>query len=64
MNDWSAKPGMMISRAMALASAMSVPTCSPSHTSAHWADDVRRGSTAYIRAPLWIPFSTWWKKIG
>ena len=26
--------------------------------SAHWADDVRRGSTAYIRAPLWSALST------
>ena len=42
----------MISRAIALASAMSLPTSSPSQTSAHSADDVRRGSTAYSRAPL------------
>ena len=39
-----ASPAWMISRAIALASAMSLPTLSPSHTSAHWADAVRRGS--------------------
>ena len=54
----------MISRAMVLESAMSVPTSSPSHRSAHWADEVRRGSTTYSFAPLWTPFRTWWKKIG
>ena len=54
----------MISRAMPLASAMSLPTLSPSHVSAHWALEVRRGSTAYMRAPAWMAFSTWWKKIG
>ena len=26
--------------------------------------DVRRGSTAYSRAPLWTPRRRWWKKIG
>ena len=35
----------MISRPIALASAMSVPTSRPSHASAHCAVDVRRGST-------------------
>ena len=36
----------MISRAIALARAMSEPTSRPSHRSAHSALDVRRGSTA------------------
>ena len=54
----------MISRPIALASAMSEPTSRPSHTSAHCADGVRRGSTTISRAPLRTPFSTWWKKIG
>ena len=45
----------MISRATALASAMSLPTSRPSHTSAHSALDVRRGSTAYSRAPRRTP---------
>ncbi len=54
----------MISRAMALDSAMSEPTSIPSHRSAHCAELVRRGSTTTSRAPLRIPFSTWWKKIG
>ena len=54
----------MISRAMALASAMSLPTSRPSQPSAHSADEVRRGSTAYSRAPLRTPLSRWWKKIG
>ena len=54
----------MISRAMPFASATSLPTLSPSHVSAHCALVVRRGSTAYMRAPAWIAFSTWWKKIG
>jgi hypothetical protein len=27
----------------------------PSHTSAHAADVVRRGSTTYNSAPFWIP---------
>src|SRR5207253_8940607 len=35
-----------------------------SHESAHSAEDVRRGSTAYSRAPLRTPRSRWWKKIG
>jgi hypothetical protein len=54
----------MISRATVLASAMSVPTSSPAQTSAHFAEEVRRGSTAYSFAPLRMPFRTWWKKIG
>ena len=54
----------MISRPTALASAMSLPTSSPSHRSAHSADEVRRGSTAISRAPLRTPRSRWWKKIG
>lgn len=49
---------------MAWASGMSVPTLRPSQLSAHSAVEVRRGSTACIRAPLRMPFSTWWKKIG
>src|SRR5687768_14998078 len=54
----------MITRPMALASAMSLPTRSPSHVSAHAAVAVRRGSITYMRAPLRTPLSTWWKKIG
>jgi hypothetical protein len=54
----------MISRAMLLDSAMSEPTSSPAHSSAHCADVVRRGSTAISRAPRLSPFSRWWKKIG
>ena len=54
----------MISRAIVLASATSVPTLSPSHMSAHAADVVRRGSTTYSFAPFWIPFSRWWNQIG
>ena len=61
MKDRLASPAWMISRAMVLARAMSVPTSSPSHVSAHCADDVRLGSTTYSFAPLWMPFSTWWK---
>src|SRR4029453_10449075 len=49
---------------MALARAMSEPTSIPNHTSAHWAEPVLRGSTTYSWAPRWIPFRTWWKKIG
>ncbi len=45
MNASLARPAWMISRAIALESAMSDPTLSPSHSSAHWADAVRRGST-------------------
>src|SRR6185503_2898232 len=33
-------------------------------TSAHSADDVRRGSTAISRAPRRTPRRRWWKKIG
>ena len=54
----------MISRADAFASAMSVPTSSPSHRSAHCADAVRRGSTTTSFAPRCTAFSRWWKKIG
>lgn len=54
----------MISRAMAFASEMSEPTSSPSHTSAHCAELVRRGSMTNSLAPFRTPFSTWWKKIG
>ena len=54
-----ASPAAMISRAIAFASAMSDPTSSPSHASAHAAELVRRGSMAYSRAPRRIPFSTW-----
>ena len=48
-------PAAMISRPTALASAMSLPTSRPSQTSAHSAELVRRGSTAYSRAPLRTP---------
>ena len=54
----------MISRPIALARAMSEPTSRPSHTSAHSAEVVRRGSTGDSRAPLCTPFRRWWKKIG
>src|SRR5689334_434485 len=64
MNVWFARPAWMISRAIVLASAMSVPTSSPSQVSAQAAEDGRRGSTATRRAPLWGPLSRWWKKIG
>ena len=64
MNSRLCSPAWMISRAIAFASATSLPTLRPSHVSAHCADVVRRGSIAYMRAPLWIAFSTWWKKIG
>ena len=48
-------PAWMISRPIALASAMSVPTSRPSHASAHCAVDVRRGSTEYMRVPVLQP---------
>jgi hypothetical protein len=48
----------MISLPIAFASEMSDPTWMPSHASAHWADEVRLGSTAYIRAPFRKPFRT------
>ncbi len=54
----------MISRPTACASGMSVPTFGPSQLSAHSAVEVRRGSTAYMRAPLRMPLSTCWKKMG
>jgi hypothetical protein len=41
------EPAAMISRPMAFASAMSLPTSRPSHRSAHSAESVRRGSIAY-----------------
>ncbi len=67
--EWAMKsrfvsPAWMISRAIAFARAMSVPTSMPSQRSANFDDDVRRGSTQYIRAPLSRPFIRWWKKIG
>ena len=55
----------MISRAIALASAMSEPTSSPSHTSAHSAERrparVDRDTAGRPCAP---PCRRWWKKIG
>ncbi len=54
----------MISRAIVFESAMSVPTSMPSQRSPHSADSVRRGSTTISDIPLWIPFRTWWKKMG
>src|SRR5437588_7136326 len=54
----------MMTRAMALASAMSVPTLRPSQTSAHAAEVVRRGSTTCRLAPFWIPLRRWWNQIG
>src|SRR5215207_761377 len=64
MNSRCSRPAAMISRAIALASAMSEPTSRPSQRSAHSADDVRRGSTVIRRAPRCTPFRRWWKKIG
>src|SRR3954465_7204140 len=64
MNSRFSSPAAMISRPTALASAMSLPTSRPSHTSAHSAELVRRGSTANRRAPLRTPRRRWWKKIG
>ena len=58
MNSLSSRPLAMTSRPTALARAMSLPTSRPSQTSAHSADEVRRGSIAYRRAPLWTPLST------
>ena len=55
MNSMFARPAWMISRPIAFASAMSLPTSRPSQTSAHSAELVRRGSTAYSRAPLRTP---------
>ena len=54
----------MISRPMALASAMSEPTSSAAQRSAHCTELVRRGSMANNRAPFRRPLSRWWKKIG
>jgi hypothetical protein len=48
----------MISRAIVLESAMSVPTSMPSQPSAHCAELVRRGSTTYRRAPLFTALRT------
>ena len=58
------RPAWMISRARALARAISDPVSIPSQTSAHSADSLRRGSTVYIFAPLRIPLARWWKKMG
>jgi hypothetical protein len=54
----------MISRAIVFESATSEPTSSPSQVSAHFADEVRRGSITWSRAPFRTPFRRWWKKIG
>ena len=64
MKRWLASPAWMISRAIVFESAMSLPTSSPSHVSAHCAEPVLRGSTTNSRAPLCTAFKTWWKKIG
>src|SRR5215470_2306776 len=64
MNSVWARPAWMISRAIVLASATSVPTLRPSQVSAHSADVVRRGSTTQSLAPFWIPFNRWWNQIG
>ena len=58
MNSSLTSPAVMISLAIAFASEMSLPTWMPSQASAHCAVDERRGSTAYIFAPLRIPFRT------
>ena len=62
-DEWAMKSllcrsAAMISRPTALAIATSVPTFNPSQASANLADDVRRGSTLYIVAPLSSPFRT------
>src|SRR5579885_3546676 len=49
---------------MALAREISDPTSIPSQRSAHWAEEVRRGSTTKSFAPRRSAFSTWWKKMG
>ena len=64
MKRRSISPETISSRATVHASATSLPTSIPSHRSAHFADDVRRGSTTISFAPLRIALSTWWKKIG
>jgi hypothetical protein len=46
MNTSLVRPAWMISRPIVLASAMSVPTSSPSQVSAHCAELERRGSTS------------------
>jgi hypothetical protein len=58
MNVGSWSPARMISRAMVFESAMSEPTSMPSHTSAHSAEVVRRGSTTYSLAPFRMPLRT------
>src|SRR5690242_4462263 len=58
------RPSSRITCAMPFASATSAPTSTGSQPSAHWALEVRRGSTTYRRAPLRTALSTWWKKIG
>ena len=64
MNSSFARPLWMISRAIAFASGMSLPTSRPTQRSAHSAETVRRGSTTISFAPRCTAFSTWWKKIG
>ena len=54
MNSVLTSPEWMISRAIAFASGMSVPTSSPSQRSAHCAEAVRRGSTTISFAPRLI----------
>ena len=54
----------MISRATALASAMSLPDVDPQPLVGPLGGRGAPGSTTNIRAPWWIAFSTWWKKIG
>lgn len=49
----------MISRAIALASAMSDPTSRPSQVSAHWAEEVLRGSTTKSLAPRFRALRMW-----
>ena len=64
MNSRCSSPAAMISRPIALASAMSEPTSRQAQSSAHCTELVRRGSTAKSRAPFRRPLSRWWKKIG
>ena len=52
MNSLWWRSRSMMTLAIAFARAMSEPTSMPSHTSAHRADSLRRGSTQYRRAPL------------
>ncbi len=64
MKALCSRPSSRMQQATALASAMSEPTFTGTHPSAHSADEVRRGSITYSLAPRFTALSTWWKKIG